>query len=78
MSKKSEPLVYRGLVTATVAAVLSGLIAFGVDISADQKAALLGIVASVSALVVAVWSRGEVTPVDSLPEEVNNLEEPGA
>lgn len=76
--KNREPLVFRSMVVAVVAAILSALIAFGVDISADQKAALLGVVASVSALVVAVWSRGKVTPVDSLPEEVDKFEEPGA
>jgi hypothetical protein len=51
---KDEPV----LVSSFVAAVVSLLVAFGVDISADQKAAVIGCVGAALAL----FTRSQVTP----------------
>ncbi|MDI5942547.1 hypothetical protein ABUL04_27450 [Micromonospora harpali] len=56
----SEPLLTVGGVTAAGAAVLSLLVAFGLPVSADQQTALLGLVAVLAPLVVAVLARGRV------------------
>lgn len=71
---KDEPLVFRSLVISAIAAIITLVVAFGIDISTEQKAAIMGVVASVSALVVAVWTRGKVTPVDEI-EDVPLLED---
>ena len=52
---KDEPV----LVSTLVGAVLALLVAFGVDISEEQKAAVIGVIAAVTALV----ARHNVTPV---------------
>ncbi|MBB5829329.1 hypothetical protein ACGFI4_15830 [Micromonospora carbonacea] len=59
-SAASEPLLTVGGVTAAGAAVLSLLVAFGLPVSADQQTALLGLVAVLAPLVVAVLARGRV------------------
>lgn len=56
----SEPLVTVGTITAAVTAVLGVLVAFGLDLSDDQKTAVLGVVAVVAPFVVAFWGRRQV------------------
>ena len=55
---KNEPV----LVSTLVGAVVSLLVAFGVDISADQKTAVIGCVAAALAL----FARSQVTPNDKV------------
>ena len=50
------------LITSTVAAVLVLLVAFGVPVSDDQKAAVLGITGAVLALLAGLTTRALVTP----------------
>jgi len=57
-----EPLVSVAGITAAVAAVLAVLVAFGLDLSEAQTAAILGAVAVLAPLVVALAVRGKVTP----------------
>ena len=62
---KIEP----ALVTGAVSAVLVLVTAFGLPLSEDQKAAILGSVVPVLVLVQALVTRGQVTPnakVDAL------------
>lgn len=47
------------LVSTLVGAILALLVAFGVDISDEQKTAIIGVIVAVSALV----ARQQVTPV---------------
>ena len=61
---KREPLITRASLTALVAAVLTLLVTFGVGLSGEQQAAILGVVAVVAPLVVAAISRHRVTPVE--------------
>jgi hypothetical protein len=60
--RESEPLVTRGVVVAFVAAVLALGAAFGLPLTVEQKTAILGFTAVAAPVVVAVWSRGKVTP----------------
>ena len=53
-----EPALWVGLTEAVI--VL--LVAFGVPISADQKAAVIGLVSAVLAIVGALVTRSQVTP----------------
>lgn len=55
---KNEPVLLTGLVTAIVALV----IAFGVPISADQKAAIVGVVTAIVALLGGAVTRSKVSP----------------
>ena len=62
---KVEP----ALVTGAVSAILVLVTAFGLPLSADQKAAVLGSIVPVLVLVQALVTRGQVTPnakVDAL------------
>ena len=62
---KAEP----ALVTGAVSAILVLVTAFGLPLSEDQKAAILGSIVPVLVLVQALVTRGQVTPnakVDAL------------
>lgn len=58
-----EPLVTVASITAGVAALLTLLVAFGVDLSGDKQTAILGVAAVVAPLIVAAVTRSKVTPV---------------
>lgn len=59
----NEPAVSVGSITAAVTAVLALLVAFGLGLSDDQKAAILGVTAVVAPFIVGAVVRGKVTPV---------------
>lgn len=59
LSWSAEPALWVGLVEAVI--VL--LVAFGVPISADQKAAVIGLTSAVLAVVGALVTRSQVSPV---------------
>jgi len=65
-----EPLAIRAAVVAAVAALINVAVAFGWNASVEQLAAVNGAVGVVSALVVVLWSRGKITPVDD-PRDAN-------
>lgn len=56
----TEPLVTVGSLTAAATALLALLVAIGLDLSADQQSAILGVVAVVAPIVVAVVGRRRV------------------
>lgn len=59
----NEPAVTVGTITAVVSALLTLLAAFGLNLSADQTAAVVGVVAVLAPLVAAFITRRKVTPV---------------
>lgn len=61
---KNEPVITVASITALVAALIALLIAFGVNLSDQQQAAIMGVVAVVGPLVAAFIARRKVTPVD--------------
>lgn len=65
-----EPLAVRGAVVAALAALVNLAVLFGLDWSAEQVGAVNTAVGLMATVVVVVWSRGKVTPVDDprLPE----------
>ena len=58
----NEPVLTIAGIAAAVGAVLTALTAFGVDLTPDQRAAILGVWATVGPLLFAVWTRRKVTP----------------
>lgn len=52
-----EPLVPVAAITAFVVAGLALLVSFGLKISDDQQAAILGIIAPAAVIITALWSR---------------------
>lgn len=60
---RREPLVTAAVVTSVLGAILALLKSFGVDISAEQQAAISGLALVVAPLLVAVFVRPRVTPV---------------
>ena len=59
-----EPLAIRASIVAVAAVLIQLAVAFGVDLTADQIAAISAAVNVISAAVIVVWTRGAVTPVD--------------
>lgn len=59
----AEPALWVGLVQA----VLILLVAFGVPLTVDQKAAVIGLTSAVLAVIGAVVTRSQVTPVAKTP-----------
>lgn len=57
---KKEPLVTVAAIAAVVAALLSVLVAFGIDLTRAQSTSILGAVGVIAPLVVAWPARGEV------------------
>jgi ABC-type nickel/cobalt efflux system permease component RcnA len=55
-----EPLAYVAAITAFVVAALALFVSFGLDISDDQQAAILGFIAPAAVIVTALWSRLKV------------------
>ncbi len=58
-----EPAAVIGLVGTAVASVLALIVAFGVDLTAEQQAAILGVVAGVGPVIVGLLIRPRVSPV---------------
>ncbi len=63
INTKREPLAATAMAVALAGALLTLAVAFGVDLSAEQQSALLGLVAVVAPLLVAALARPKVTPV---------------
>lgn len=55
-----EPATVIGATTAAVAAVLVLVVAFGAPLTADQKFAIVGVVAPVGYLAQGIWTRFRV------------------
>lgn len=66
----TEPAVIVGAISAVVASILVLLVAFGFDITPDQTAAILGVVAAVGPIVAALVIRRKVTPNVNVVEAV--------
>lgn len=71
---KREPVLTAAGVASAVAAVMTALVAFGVDLSDDQQKAILGVVAVVAPLLVAA-ARKYVAPVLDAGERVEGQDE---
>ncbi|TCB97591.1 hypothetical protein E0H26_11785 [Micromonospora zingiberis] len=54
---QSEPVMSAATITAAVTAVIALLVAFGLELSEGQTAAILGVVAVVGPLVAGWWAR---------------------
>ena len=63
----NEPLITVASITAGVTALLTLLVAFGLDLSGEQQTAILGVVAVVAPVVVALVTRPKVTPNAKVP-----------
>lgn len=61
MDETKEPLITLASITAGVTALLALLVAFGIPITQEQQVAILGVVAVVAPMVVAVIGRRFVT-----------------
>lgn len=63
MNTTSEPVITVATITAAVSAIIALLVAFGLDLSDDQRNAILGVVAVVAPIIAGALARGYVTPV---------------
>lgn len=63
---KTEPAFMMGLIQAVVMGSLTLGLAFGVTVTADQIAAILGASSVSLALVLSLYTRSKVTPVAML------------
>ena len=61
-----EPLAVRGAAVAFAQAVLTAVVLMGWwQLTAEQVAAWMGVIALGGTFAVVAWSRGKVTPVDT-------------
>lgn len=56
----TEPSVIVGSITAAATAIIALLVAFGADLSQEQQAALLGVVAVAAPIIASIVIRGKV------------------
>lgn len=59
----NEPVLTAASIGALVAALLSAAALFGAPLTADQQKAVVLVVTLAFPIAVAVWARGQVTPV---------------
>ena len=73
---RKEPAITVGTVSAAVAAVLTLLVAFGIDVTEEQQTAILGVVAALGPIVTGLLIRRKVTPAGTVtitePERNND------
>ena len=68
---KYEPLISVSSIVAAATAVIALLVAFGVPLTEDQKVAILGLVGVLAPVIVALVTRGKVTPNAAVVEGLN-------
>lgn len=56
----AEPLVAPGTIVAVAAAIIGGVVAFGINLSPAQTGAILTIVGVLAPIAVAIWGRAKV------------------
>lgn len=64
----AEPAITAGSITALVTAILGLLVAFGASITTEQREAILGLVAVLGPIAVALLIRPHVIPVAKVNE----------
>ena len=69
---KHEPLISISSIVAAATAVIALLVAFGVPLTEDQKVAILGLVGVLAPVIVALVTRGKVTPNAAVVEGLNS------
>ena len=69
---KYEPLISISSIVAAATAVIALLVAFGVPLTEDQKVAILGLVGFLAPVIVALVTRGKVTPNAAVVEGLNS------
>lgn len=67
---KREPVALLGALSTIVPAVLALVVAFGIDLSDEQAAAILGVVAAITAAVTGV-QRASVYPAAKVDEIID-------
>lgn len=60
---QSEPAVFIGILEAVVIAVINLVLAFGVEVTAEQITAINGFVGAILVLVLSLYTRSKVTPI---------------
>ena len=69
---KYEPLISISSIVAGATAIVALLVAFGVPLTEDQKVAILGLVGVLAPVIVALVTRGKVTPNAAVVEGLNS------
>lgn len=69
---KYEPLISISSIVAGATAIIALMVAFGVPLTEDQKVAILGFVGVLAPVIVALVTRGRVTPNAAVVEGLNS------
>ena len=67
---KTEPAAIVGAITAAAAAIVALIVAFGVPVTDEQQAAILGVVAVAAPIIGTIVTRHFVTPAAVVAEKV--------
>lgn len=65
---KNNPALFYSFVIGLVGAVVAVLIALGVNVTEELKAAILGLVTMVASILIGVFTRGAVVPFQNVLE----------
>lgn len=68
-----EPVLSANTLVALVSAVLVLAISFGMPMTEEQRAAILGVVVIVAPIAAALWARSQVTPLAD-PRDIDGAE----
>ena len=60
---QNEPVITANTIVGLVTAVLVLLVAFGLPLTDDMRASIIGVVVIVAPLLAAWWARRKVTPI---------------
>jgi hypothetical protein len=63
---QNEPVMTAGVITAIITAVITLLAAFGLDMTAEQQAAIIALAAIIIPIAANYLARAKVTPVHKL------------
>ena len=63
VNMQTEPVAIIAAITGLIEAVIAMLPLFGVRLTVEQQAALMGVVVAAGSVVSALWARSLVTPV---------------
>lgn len=63
MNLDENPVITANLITTLSAAVIALLVAFGIPITLEQKAAILALLGILAPVVATIWARRKTTPL---------------
>ena len=75
--KNTEPATLTGTITSGVAAIITLLVAFGLELSEEQTVAIMGVVAVAAPIIQGIVTRGQVYAPSTVQRIANHAVDTG-